>query len=286
MRSMVLMMVLALAGLPALGQHAQVVRWSAPEEQELVKAPYLGVSTSPVEETLGDQLKLPAGVGLVVDYVDPESPAAGKLEAHDVLYAFNGQLLVMHYQLAVLVRTNQPGDEVSMKIMRKGEALDITTELVEKELPKLQRPSWQTPRVQFGEPLWQSVTNFPGFQDLRLQRQGGGQLRQGNPQIRGIHMGGPGTTHHFKINLGGTSQQSVTMANGDHSLSLATDDNGVETLTATDADGNVVFEGPVNTDEQLNEVPAEIRDQLQELKGLNTGVKIRIAPQKVEELAR
>src|SRR5947209_13436888 len=38
-------------------------------------ASYLGVSTSPANAALAEQLKLPRGIGLVVDYVEPKSPA-------------------------------------------------------------------------------------------------------------------------------------------------------------------------------------------------------------------
>src|SRR3989442_468480 len=51
-----------------------------------VKAAYLGISTVSADATLRTQLKLPEGVGLVVNYVAPDGPAhqAG-IQLHDVL---------------------------------------------------------------------------------------------------------------------------------------------------------------------------------------------------------
>src|SRR5687768_16620703 len=72
------------------------------EEPVLERGSYLGVACSPVSEVLRRQLKLPEGTGLVVDYVEPESPAqTAGIDPHDVLIRLNEQILVNPPQLAV-----------------------------------------------------------------------------------------------------------------------------------------------------------------------------------------
>ncbi len=103
------------------------------------KGPYLGVSASSAPASLRHQVQLPAGVGLVVDFISTKSPAddAG-LKQFDILHKLNDQLLINPQQLAVLVRTFKPGDEVMLAIIRDGKPQTLTLRLAEKELRPLE----------------------------------------------------------------------------------------------------------------------------------------------------
>src|SRR5258708_1330287 len=80
-------------------------------EGKTEKAAFLGVSGSPVMPALREQLKLPKGVGLIVEHVEPKSPAeAAGIKQYDVLHKIGDQLLVNAHQLAVLVRMHKPGE--------------------------------------------------------------------------------------------------------------------------------------------------------------------------------
>ncbi|HEV7223402.1 MAG TPA: PDZ domain-containing protein, partial [Pirellulales bacterium] len=82
---------------------------------------YLGVGTSAPPAAMTAQLKLPAGLYLLVDQVEPESPAAAAgIEPGDVLQKFDDQLLVNSEQFSVLVRNRQPGEEVQIAAIRQG----------------------------------------------------------------------------------------------------------------------------------------------------------------------
>jgi len=82
---------------------------------------WLGVSTTEASEALTSQLDLQPGVGLVVTYVAPDGPAAkAGLKKHDVLVQLEDQSLVHPSQLRKLVRVRKEGDTVKLTYYRAG----------------------------------------------------------------------------------------------------------------------------------------------------------------------
>ncbi len=96
---------------------------------------YLGVTTSLVTAELGKHLKLPRGVGLMVDHADPKGPAAkAGVKAGDILHKLDDQLLINMPQLAVLVRMNKPGTEVKLTLIQSGDRKTKTVKLAKKNM--------------------------------------------------------------------------------------------------------------------------------------------------------
>ena len=130
------------------------------------KAAYLGVSASPVPAALREQLKLQKGLGMVVDFVEPASPAeAAGIQKFDILQKLNDQLLVDAYQLAVLVRTCKAGDDIQLTVIHQGQTQTLTAKLVEKEVPPLDETNpWVIPPMPWndhmnpGEPMFRPTT--------------------------------------------------------------------------------------------------------------------------------
>ena len=107
-------------------------------EQKSVKAAWLGLSASQPPQALRRQLKLADGTGLVIDFIQPESPAArAGLKQYDLLTRLNDQILINAEQLSVLVRTFKPGNKVRLEFLREGERQSVDTELTEHEVPPL-----------------------------------------------------------------------------------------------------------------------------------------------------
>ncbi len=93
-------------------------------------APWLGVSTEEAAEALISQLGLDPGVGLVVNYVAADSPAAqAGLQKNDVLTGFAGQALVHPAQLRKLVQVRKVGDTVPVAFYRAGRKQSVTVTL-------------------------------------------------------------------------------------------------------------------------------------------------------------
>ena len=220
----------------------------------LQKGAYLGVSVGPVEEALRDQLKLPEGTGLVVDFVVEGSPAeSAGIKKSDVLQKLDDQLLINPEQLSVLVRTHKAGDEVKLSIVREAQPTTISVKLVEKELPSM------------GEGM------FPG---------GGGMGGLRGPGARG---GGPMPPHHHagdvltspdgSVHAGASAagnthtdvETSITWIDGEQTITVH-DKNGHRNVSVKDKDGKVVFEGPVDTAEQQSKVPADVEAKLERMR--------------------
>jgi hypothetical protein len=93
---------------PSLGQKRKQVTW-------------LGLATDEASEALISQLRLDPGVGLIVTYVAPDSPAAkAGLQKNDVLVEFDGQALVHPSQLRKLVHVRKDGDAIKLVYYRAG----------------------------------------------------------------------------------------------------------------------------------------------------------------------
>src|SRR5438552_7654325 len=98
---------------------------------------FLGVETSQVPTVVSEQLGLPKGLGLVVDYVVPDSPAASAgVQQNDILKMLNDQILMEPSQLRKLLQTFSDGADVTLTILRKGQEQKITVKLAKKEMPQ------------------------------------------------------------------------------------------------------------------------------------------------------
>src|SRR6266496_2198329 len=106
------------------------------EKGPKVPVTYLGVETSQVPPVVSEQLGLAKGLGLVVDYVEPNSPAAaGGVQQNDILKMLNDQILIEPRQLRRLLHTFPEGTEVTLTVLRKGQEQKLTAKLAKKEVP-------------------------------------------------------------------------------------------------------------------------------------------------------
>src|SRR5437868_14350361 len=107
------------------------------EKAPKVPAIFLGVETSQVPTVVSEQLGLSKGLGLVVEYVLPDSPAASAgIQQNDILKMLNDQILIEPSQLRKLLQTFSDGTDVTLTILRKGQEQKITVKLAKKEVPR------------------------------------------------------------------------------------------------------------------------------------------------------
>jgi membrane-associated protease RseP (regulator of RpoE activity) len=91
---------------------------------------FLGVSTSEPHPSLRLHLDIEDGVGVVVDAVVPDSPAAAAgITAGDILVAIDEVALNSPEGLADKIRARKPGDKVKVQLIRKGTQTTVILDL-------------------------------------------------------------------------------------------------------------------------------------------------------------
>ena len=292
---------------------------TAPERHEKmprVPVTYLGVETSDVPRVVSEQLGLPKGFGLVVDYVVPDGPAAAAgVQQNDILKMLNDQILTEPDQLSKLVRSFSEGTTVTLTVLRKGKEEKIGVKLSKKEVPQ---------EREFGPGRHRHDFNFNGMDfgdfgmnDLKDQMD---HLREqlGNEKQGMIHdavMTAQAEAQRVREEAQRRRDMSQQMrdqaqrirdearrvrdearrAAGNGNVTITTDQDGglkntkidigkaqivysddkgelrvekvdgKKVLTAKDPQGLLLFSGPVETKEELDKVPAEVRQRYEKL---------------------
>lgn len=239
-----------------------------PHEMESVT--FLGVATEPTGPVLADQLNLAKGTGLVVTMVAPDSPANNLLKQHDVLVKLDDQLLIEQRQLAVLIRNHKEGDEVTLTYFRGGKEDTVKVKLGKHDMPKMVLLG-DGPHA--GAFAWtmNGASGMPGAgreemdRVLSLMHQGGepGQPGPRDFNMHFEHNGGPGM-NTVTVN---TANSNMVFKDESGSLDLTIKD-GMKSLVATNAKGEQVFSGPVNTPAERKAMPADVRARLDKLEDM------------------
>jgi hypothetical protein len=251
--------------------------------QKAPKVPmtFLGVETSQVPDVVSEQLGLAKGLGLVVEYVVPDSPAASAgIQQNDILKMLNDQILMEPSQLRKLLQTFSDGTEVTLTVLRKGQEQKITVKLSKKEMP--QRHSF----MPGGNHDWDfDETGDVGEQMQEMKEQLQEQLGAQRGVIRGavikaheaakraredarrtareirILSKDNGAIKATKIDLG---KAQIVFCDGKGEMKLE-NVNGKKLLTAKDPQGKLLFSGLVETKEDLDKVPADVRERYETL---------------------
>ena len=207
--------------------------------------PYLGLITRLAGSDLAAQLRQPEGFGLVVEEVLPDSPAkTAGLERNDLLVRYEDQLLANPPQLEALVRRTGKDKEAALTILRGGAEQKITIKVGEKMLPE-RRPY--------------RPTNPGGMQQ--------------NPNLPGGYPMNP-EPRRLRGDIGdefGSEERQVTYApqrarierrdeQGRYELAPH---EGTRTFVVLKPDGAIAWRGPVETPEQREAVPAELKPKLE-----------------------
>ena len=260
-------------------------------DEKKVPVTYLGVETSEVPRVVCEQLGLPKGFGLVVDYIVPNSPAAtAGVQQNDILKMLNDQILTEPDQLSKLVRSYSEGTNITLTVLRKGKEEKINIKLSKKEVP--QRELERGHRRHRGFPFGDHDFGDFGMNDLQdqmrdLQEQLGEQHRemienavmkaraqaerareQAEEQVRRAgdkirlwskDMNALKTT---KIDIG---KAQIVFSDDKGELRIEKID-GKKVLTAKDPQGRLLFSGPAESDEDLAKLPAEVRERYNKLR--------------------
>ena len=234
-----------------------------------VKVAHCGVGTSEAPAVLTEHLRLARGMGLVVDYVEPQSPAEQSgLKQYDVLVKFDDQKLVNSEQFRILTRLKKPGDDVKMAIVRQGQPMDVVVELGEREVEEPVEVGGGAGGAGaapggFGGAAFGFVNDFDV---VILEAQG--QDAAAQAQVI-VPAGGEAIA---LMNINGRDQ--AVWSDGQHKLAIDLVDGKPTRLTirhqdnaaglggGPPPDAKPLFEGPIENEKQQQDVPAEFKPKL------------------------
>jgi serine protease Do len=245
-----------------------------------VPVTFLGVDTSEVPSVLCDQLGLPKGFGLVVDYVVPDGPAAGAgVQQNDVLKMLNDQILTDPGQLSKLIRSYSEGTNVTLTVLRKGQEQKITVKLAKKEVPRRRanmrhmNHDWNFDLGDVGnmDDLKEQMSELKerlGDENrgmihdavVRAREEAQRATDEARRSIRTITRDN-GALQRTTIDL---NKAQIVLSDDKGELRIENKD-GKKFLTAKDPQGKLLFSGPVETNEELDKAPAEVRQRYEKL---------------------
>jgi serine protease Do len=283
--------------------------------EKKVPVTFLGVETSDVPRVVSEQLGLPKGFGLVVDYVVPDGPAAAAgVQQNDIIKMLNDQILTEPDQLSKLIRSYSEGTTVTLTVLRKGKEEKIGVKLSKKEVPERSelgrghRPHFN---FNFNGDDWGDF----GMDDLKEQmdhlkeqlgsdkqgmihdavmtaqaeaqrvreeaqrrrdlaqrmRDQAQRVRDQAQRTRDEALRAAGNINVTRSNDGGMSTTKIDIGKAqivysDDKGELRVEKvDGKKVLTAKDPQGLLLFSGPVETKEELDKAPAEVRQRYEKL---------------------
>jgi hypothetical protein len=191
---------------------------------------------------------------LVIQTVGEDTPAAAAgLQQHDVITKLDDQWLVGQNQLGVLIRMHKAGDEITLTGVRQGSPITLKAKLGEKEMVISEADGSVVPQA-FGGDFTVAVPNMQGL--LQLERM---------PPV-----------------WAEDDDAALIIKENDQTLKVSVKE-GERHLVATDNNEQVLFDGPVETEEQRKALPADLaekltkyQEQFDQVKEKGPGNRVRI----------
>jgi PDZ domain len=189
---------------------------------------------------------LKPGVGLVVENVTPDSKAAkAGLQNGDVIFQLRDQWVINTPQLCTLLAIQDADDDFEIKVYRGTERVDVDFELDQAALDNMNRMHDEAAMGSMDSGADRSMTRT----DAGTPRSDGMRNNdRDDDDLAGVKAGQAGLI----------IPERFEYKDDQHSFDLSTDD-GSKKLTVKDDDGNVLFEGPYNTQAERDAVPADLR---------------------------
>ena len=242
------------------------------------KVTFLGVSASTLPQRMSEQMDLPAGAHLCVDQVSPNSPAeqAG-LKLYDVLLQLDDQILINSSQLKVLVRMKKPGDLITLKLLRRGEPKTLEVTLSETDVPIITRRnprsfgdlddffSTSQPRdfeslfpgldADLQDLLQKHITRIPDISSLPKPRV---YPNDSDNPLHGMPLEG---IQEFSFS---STNKQIVVSDEDGTIELSLKD-GVKYLKVTNAEGEILFDEVLNSEEQIDHLPTSLKNKVKNI---------------------
>jgi len=280
-----------------------IKRIEAPGDNgETKEKTWLGVGLGEPDETLVSQLGLKDGAGLVVTYVAEDSPAAkAGLQKNDVLLELEGQTLVVPAQLRKLIQARKEGDKVMLKLLRAGKPESITATLGKTQAGTMMADGENSFVWHIGPPgaatIWDAdgeasanhmVILKKALDEAKIDQKHlqvevrrsvdearkamaealrttskQDSLRQLHKELEALEKAGVFVANDAKVVVRNSNKSSKSMVTTDDAGTIVLVANPKLRLTVHDKDGQLLFDGEVETKEQREKVPAEWKTKVE-----------------------
>lgn len=262
--------------------------------------PYLGVVLDPVPELLAKHLQLEPGSGVIVGELVSGGPAeAAGLAVDDVVVRVAGQDVASAEEVREVIATRSVGEEVTLDVVQRGESrgLKVVLGAAPQALPSVPGAG---PMMGFRDGGMGGLGGLDGMLQ-RLPQAHADRIREAMERNRMNFeqlQGGPnfGSGPHDLLRriqegfgeMGGIdmdfqAESTVRLMDGQGSVEMRTRD-GQKIAKVMDGQGNVVWEGPYDTEQDKAAVPDDVRERLERLdSGLSFrqgGFHFRMGPQR------
>lgn len=274
--------------IPGAEQPAAAARQEAVAEAPA--AAYLGIGAAAVPDALAAHLNLKPEEGVVIRLLDPDGPAAkAGLAEHDVITRIGGQAVGSHAELAAQIQQHQPGAEIAIDFIHQCKPATKTLTLAPRpdgmaadpapnqldDLMLRGMPEGQADRIRKAierqlralgadelPPLGVPADPDMNKEMREMQKRMNDALKQG--------LGGG-----IKIQGGAT----VRIEDGHGSVEL-TSRNGGKEANVRDKEGNKIWSGPWDTEQDKAAAPPAVRARLEKLnldeRFMGDGLRLRL----------
>jgi len=270
-----------LADAPA-ADDGQVIAITTPNDPDAERkaVPFIGIVTSPLGEQVRAQTNLPEDIGLSVVSVAPDSPAAkAGLKVHDILAKYDDQILCAAVQLSALVKRTGTGNKATLTVLRGGKEMPIKVTIGEHAAQAM--ITAQGLNFDAGQQLDPAVLKLleQQLEQQHLKLFGGpgvgGQAQHYDDRLPTIPpVGPPNATPaqpqiprnqrwHLLVNPNIQSQTLTLFADNEGRVEIR-ETNGKRTVTVLDTAGEPQYTGPLDSPEDREKIPAELRGRVEQ----------------------
>lgn len=246
------------------------------------KGAWLGVAGDPITEILAQHLEIDKG--LVINVVVPQSPAKQiGLQRMDVITKVGDIKVGTQEDLRKAISFTTPGQKVELQFLRKGK-------IYNQDVNMGSRPDRSSVN-QLNLSLNSNLKAKPGGEGLSLKAdflnasEMDKEMQSLLKQMPGVFLRSENggiqmrSFKEFNINLGSNGLKSgskIMISDNQGSISVSENEDG-NYLKAVDVHGELLFEGPMNTEEERAMIPAGVLERVNQLqkyrkshsKGLN-----------------
>lgn len=285
---------------PAPAEHAAPAE-VVPMPEAAAERPYIGVILDPLPELLTQHLKLEDGTGVMISELVPGGPAeqAG-LKVNDLLLEIEGKAVGSRDEVRALVEKHEPGEEVELGVMQDGERKEITVKLG--AAPRAMR-GFKVPDVAQDPGVQRQLEGlFEGLPEKHADaiREA---LEQNLRQIEGWGADGENPAAELQAEMMKRMQRQmggIQLKMGDidavSSIRLLDDEgsiemkqsNGSKEARVYDKQGELLWEGPYDTEQDKAAVPDDIRERIERLnfdiRGNGKEMQLRLNPNRFRPL--